>query len=76
MTTIRALMGIRDSYTGKTHAIGEVWDYAGFEQQIQSLVAMGAIEIVKPDVVPEISAAAVEESAPVVAKQKRGNKHG
>ena len=72
MTTIRALMGIRDSYTGKTHAIGEVWDYAGFEQQIQSLVAMGAIEIVKT----ETPAAVVEESAPAVTKLKRGNKHG
>ena len=71
MTTIRALMGIRDAYTGKTHAIGEVWEYAGFEQQVASLVAMGAIEIVKT----ETPAAAVEESAPVAEiKPKRGKK--
>ena len=73
MTTVKALMNIRDEYTGKNHATGEVWDYAGFEYQINSLVTMGAIEIVKP----ETSAAVVEESVPIAEiKPKRGNRHG
>lgn len=72
MTTVKALMNIQDAYTGKNHATGAVWDYAGFEHQINNLVAMGAIEIVKP----ETSTAAVEESVPAEIKPKRGNRHG
>lgn len=74
MITVKALMNIRDEYTGKNHATGAVWDYAGFEQQINDLVAMGAIEIVRKT--EETSAAVVEKSVPAEIKPKRGNRHG